>query len=75
MSEVSLQMSYFKRRAEQLEALVGADLAANIPPIPHTSQAAWHAAMQRYYLLSHERHLITRPLGKCGLPERCSRCC
>lgn len=73
MGEVSLQMSYLKRRAEQLEPLVGAELAANIPPIPHTSQAAWHAAMQRYYLLSHERHLITRRLGKCSWPERGSR--
>ena len=51
-------------RLFRLQQPAFAEEAANKPPTPDSSQAAYHAALQRYVLLTDELHAIYRCLGE-----------
>lgn len=53
-----------------LEPLAAAEEAANVPPTPDSSQAAFHAAWQRYIMLSDINGLVYSRASECIWPER-----
>ncbi len=66
------------RQVTTLKPLAAAEEAANIPPTPHSSQAAFYAACQRFALALDERRAIYLRLGEPwqahpALPHACSQ--
>ncbi|KAL4443313.1 hypothetical protein ABPG75_011050 [Micractinium tetrahymenae] len=57
--ELMLMIIDAQQRVHRLQPLAAAEEAANVPPTPGSRQAAYHAALQHYAMLSHERYVIT----------------
>lgn len=65
MVQVQLMLYAARRLMRRLEPLAAAEEAANNPPVPGSSQAAYNAACQRYYVLFCELLTILRRCSKC----------
>lgn len=63
--ELELMVYQVRRQMNRLKPLAAAEEAANIPPVPSSSQAAYNAAVQRHLCLTDELHIIQRRCSKC----------
>lgn len=60
LAELAWMIAHAHSSMLKMQPLAAAEEAANEPPTPDSSQAAYHASRQRYLILTHERHLINR---------------
>ncbi|KAL4443360.1 hypothetical protein ABPG75_011097 [Micractinium tetrahymenae] len=60
-----------QQRLYSLQPLAAAEEAADVPPTPGSSQAAYRAALQRYVMLTHEQRAINCRMSKLrrGVPN------
>lgn len=80
LAELAWMIAHAHSSMLKMQPLAAAEEAANEPPTPDSSQAAYHASRQRYLILTHERHLINRRVGEhlepsmaCTLLRACPR--
>ncbi|KAL4429176.1 hypothetical protein ABPG77_010155 [Micractinium sp. CCAP 211/92] len=61
--ELGRSIDAVQGRAHRLRKLADAEVAANIPPTPSSSQAAYHVVMQHFYELLAEEEAIYRRMA------------